>query len=135
MTRRYDMVEHTADLSFQLFGSTLAELFICAAEAMFSQLSNEPVIDRTTTLSVAVEGQDLESLLVNWLNELLYLHETRREVYGHFQILALSPHQLKARVAAQPQHSAPMMIKAATYHGLAITESASGYEATVVFDV
>ena len=82
-----------------------------------------------------MEGTDYESLLVNWLNELLYLHETRREAYSDFAITELSSQRMLAAVTGAPCTEAQMLIKAATYHGLSIAPTRSGYKATILFDV
>jgi SHS2 domain-containing protein len=135
LSRRYRLVEHTADLAIRLYASTICELFVCAAEAMFQQLVGKGTVPAVSSVSVCVEGTDYESLLVNWLNELLYLHETRREAYSNFSITTLSPEGLNAIAMCAPFTEARMLIKAATYHGLSVTPTRSGYKATVLFDV
>lgn len=74
-------IEHIADRAFRVRGRDLKELFTHAAEALIAiegrRKSATPIAERP----VDVEGFDRESLLVNWLNEILYLGETRRETY------------------------------------------------------
>jgi len=84
---------------------------------------------------VEVQGSDSESLLVNWLNELLYLHETEQQVYTDFDIQELTSTCLKATVFGGETQEVQLIIKAATYHNLSIRQTKSGYQATVVFDV
>jgi len=131
----YEQLEHTADLALRIYGRDLRELFANAAYAMFSQLADVEHIASTAQQVVRVEGADRESLLVNWLNELLYLHETRGEVYSTFEIHELSPTSLRATVRGQKSEDIDTIIKGATYHDLSINQTASGYVATVVFDV
>lgn len=135
MSRRFRLVEHTADLAIRISASTMPELFICAAEAMFAQLARPATALPQSMLPVSVDGTDYESLLVNWLNELLFLHETNRQTYTEFLISDLSPQRLEATVKGAPLAEARMLIKAATYHGLSIKATSSGYSATVLFDV
>jgi SHS2 domain-containing protein len=134
--QRYEQLEHTADLALRIYGQDLRELFANAAFAMFSQLA-EDIEHMATPISrqVAVEGIDYESLLVNWLNELLYLHDAKREIYAAFDIHELSPYQLKATVRGDRNQNIRSIIKGATYHGLAIVQTAEGYTATIIFDV
>jgi SHS2 domain-containing protein len=134
MMPRYEVLEHTADLALRIHGHDLRELFANAAYAMFSQLAN---LEYAPDLQhqVAVEGSDYESLLVNWLNELLYLHETRGEVYTVFDIEQLTAQYLQATVHGTRSQDVEMIIKAATFHDLAIQTTGDGYAATVVFDV
>jgi SHS2 domain-containing protein len=132
---RYEQLEHTADLALRIYGRTLRELFANAAFAMFSQLTD---LQQTVSLlqrEVEVEGIDYESLLVNWLNELLYLQDTRHEAYATFEIHRLSRRRLQATVRGTRTEDIHGIIKAATYHDLTIGRAGKGYLATVVFDV
>jgi len=133
--RRFEELEHTADLALRVYGRDLADLFETAAYAMFCQLADLSVSEPIREMQVQVEGTDWESLLVNWLNELLYLHETSGLVYVDFEVLELSPQRLEARVAGAPASVVRGIIKAATYYDLSIVQSDQGYAATVVFDV
>lgn len=133
--RRYELLEHTADLALRVYGLDLRELFANAAFAMFSQLADIELIETPISRQVAVEGVDYESVLVNWLNELLYLHDTKREIYASFDIHELTPYQLRATVYGDKNQEIHTVIKGATYHDLDIVQTAEGYIATVVFDV
>jgi SHS2 domain-containing protein len=135
MTACYEQLEHTADLALRIRGRNLQELFANAAYAMFSQLADVDHIVPTVQHLVRIEGTDREALLVNWLNELLYLHETQGQVYSAFDIHELSPHSLRATVRGDQSEDIHTIIKAATHHDLAINETPEGYVATVVFDV
>lgn len=135
MRRRYQQLEHKADLALRIYGADLRELFANAAYAMFSQLADVARVKAAVHQHVEVEGSDDESLLVNWLNELLYLHETEGQVYSEFDIQELTPTCLKATLFGAEARDVQMIIKAATYHNLAIRQTKSGYQATVVFDV
>lgn len=135
MTPRYEQLEHTADIALRIYGRDLQELFVNAAYAMFSQLTDVEHVAPAVRHVVTVEGTDHESVLVNWLNELLYLHETRGEAYSAFDIHELSSHGLRATVGGEHTEAIEMIIKAATYHDLAISETSGGFVVTVVFDV
>lgn len=135
MIPRYEQLEHTADLALRIHGQDLNELFANAAYAMFSQLTDVEGITPSVQHQVTVEGTDYESLLVNWLNELLYLHETRGEVYSVFDIHKLSPERLQATVQGGHNENIYTIIKAATYHDLTVSKTTEAYTATVVFDV
>jgi len=135
MTARFEQLEHTADLALRVFASSLSELFATAALAMFSQLADLTSIAASVQLQVVLESLERESLLVDWLNELLYLHETRGEVYTEFTFEELSHHRLRARVSGGQPAQTYTIIKAATYHDLSIRATQDGLVATIVFDV
>jgi SHS2 domain-containing protein len=135
MKPRYEQLEHTADVALRVYGGSLQELFANAAYAMFSQLADLTQIQPAGHELVSVEGSDYESLLVNWLNELLYLHEVRNQVYSVFDITELSQRGLQATVRGAHASDVYTIVKAATYHDLAICRTAEGYSATIVLDV
>lgn len=160
--KRFEEIPHTADWSFRAFGKDLRELFENAAFAIFTmQGATSVVISREqgdreiskahdeisrrdaarndnqefTPRTVGVSGIDYESLLVNWLTELLWLQESNHETYQRFQIDALSPTELRAQVFGAPITQLDKIIKAVTYHNLKIEQTTSGWEVTVVVDV
>ena len=132
---RYEEVEHTADACIRAFGRDLPELFANAAHGMFDLLADMEKLHPTIEREVSLEASDLETLLVDWLGELLYLREAHGEVYKEFEITTLSSAELKA-VAKGGKGFVPRMdIKAVTYHDLEIAKTEEGYVATIVFDV
>lgn len=134
MGKSYEEVEHTADLALRVHGKDTKELFVNAARAMFAEIGGEPGSPRIER-EVQVEGVDYESLLVNWLNELLYLYEANRETWVDFEIVELEPDRLTAIVRGGPTSEAHTLIKAATLHNIAIQERDEGLRVTIVFDV
>ncbi|MBC8262602.1 MAG: archease [Anaerolineales bacterium] len=135
MSDRFEEIEHTADLAIRAYGRDMSELFANAAHGMFALMVEHSVEEPICEREVSLEGMDQESLLVDWLNELIYLHEVEGETYSQFDIETLSPTQLKAHVTGGPTKSKTKAIKAATFHELAIEEMADGLVATIVFDV
>jgi SHS2 domain-containing protein len=131
----YEEVEHTADLALRIRGRTVPELFANAAYAMFDRMANLERVPLTATRRLRVSGLDLEGLLVSWLNELLFLQETRHEIYREFTIHSFTMTSLQASVSGGPAQDQHTIIKGATFHNLAIEPTAEGYVTTVVFDV
>ena len=85
---------------------------------------------------VSVDSFDPESLMVDWLGELLYLYETTDRVIAAAEVTDWSPTHLTARVELRPSSAAPAMhIKAVTYHQLQVTEEEDGWMAQVYFDI
>jgi SHS2 domain-containing protein len=135
MSERFEEIEHTADLAIRAYGRDMRELFANAAQGMFALMAEPSVEAPACNREVSLEASDYEGLLVDWLNELIYLHEVENETYSQFNIETLSPEQLKARVTGGPTKIRTKAIKAATFHDLAIKETANGFVATIVFDV
>jgi SHS2 domain-containing protein len=132
---RFREVEHTADRAFTVRGGDLAELFALAAHALCA-IQGQPTDTReTVSREVEVSGVDRETLLVNWLNEVLYLQDVHKECYSRFAVAAVSETSLRAFVHGEANASSRRTIKAVTFHGLRIERLADGWEATIVVDV
>ncbi|MBI4675394.1 MAG: archease [Chloroflexi bacterium] len=131
---RYTEIDHTADWAFRAYGSTLQELFENAAYAIFAL---EGALDAQSTLTreIKVEGVDREALLVNWLNELLFLQETKHETFQKFNFTEFSDTKLKATIHGAPAKAVTKFIKAVTFHDLKIEQTDKGWQATIVVDV
>jgi SHS2 domain-containing protein len=132
--QNYELIPHTGDLAIRIWGTTLPELFINAASALFSVMT-QGVTGEPAERNVDIDGSDKEELLVNWLNELIFLHETENISVVACQVLALTPTHLTAHVTERTTQETLLVIKAATYHNLLIQETDHGVETTVVFDI
>jgi SHS2 domain-containing protein len=132
-------LDHTADAGIIVQATTLEELFARAAWAMFSLLTDVPIIQPRLSTRLSVEATDRPALLVRWLAELNFLHVTRHELYCRFDILSLSDTQLVAEVRGEKvdltRHSVYTEIKAVTFHGLQIEPMGSGWKAQIIFDL
>jgi SHS2 domain-containing protein len=83
---------------------------------------------------VSLHSIDKETLLVDWLNELLYLHEMDGVVYVDFEIGEASATTLEAVVKGTEQWLPKTAIKAVTFNDLHVAQTPQGYAATIVFD-
>ncbi len=111
-------------------------MFVNAAYGMFSLVSEMDGLVATTVHDVDLAANDRESLLLDWLDELLFLHDTTDEVLICFDIEELSDTRLRARVQGTRLAQLKREIKAVTYHDLKIEQTPKGeYAATVVFDI
>lgn len=134
---RYREVEHTADRALWVWGQSVPALFVGAARGMVS-LMNDP--DREGRVAtqwriVSLEALDRESLLVEWLNELLYLAESEGLLLCAFEIESLTDTTLEGRAGGVPAEEIKGDIKAATYHDLALEENEGGWSTLITFDV
>jgi SHS2 domain-containing protein len=134
----FEIIDHTADIGIVAHGESLREVFANAARAMFSLIADLDDVDESISCDVEVSGEDQEVLLVEWLNELIYLFDARNMVFRRFEILDIGRISLKARVYGEKldlsRHRLKMVIKAATYHILKV-ERDDGFRAQVLFDV
>lgn len=130
----YERIEHTADLAIRVTGEDLPDLFANAAAALFDLMAEPPAtVDRQH--EVVVESIDLEGLLVDWLNKLIFMHEVNSETYTRFEITALSAEELRATVFGGATTRKLKTVKAATFHELVVAETDVGAQAQIIFDV
>jgi SHS2 domain-containing protein len=141
-TRGFTPLEHTADKSIEAWGATLPDLFVAAAEGMFSEAEDLAAIRAETQWALDLEAASRDVLLRAWLAELLWLGERDELAPCRFQVHSVSgpPWRLSATVhggpppADRPHTGAP--IKAVTYHQLRVWHDGAGtWRARVVFDV
>jgi SHS2 domain-containing protein len=83
---RFEFIEHTADIGVKAFGGSLEELFENAARGMFSIMIELDKVKSTGVFKVSIEARDKEQLLVDWLSELLYIHEVHNVVLNDFEL-------------------------------------------------
>jgi SHS2 domain-containing protein len=135
----FRILEHTADVGFEAFGATREEAFVNAARALFYLIVELDSIELREEVSVQVQGPDPESVLVNWLSELLYLHDAEGWLFRDFEIMSLRDDSLSARARGEKfqrsRHQAKLLVKAITYHQLALEKTAQGWRAQVYVDI
>lgn len=139
--RPYEVFEHTADVGLHAYGRDLPELFSHAAQGMESLMIALEQIKPTTTREVTVEAHDHLSLLIGWLDELIFLFDTQFLLVRDVEILDLTETRLQARVTGEAydaqRHELASAIKAVTWHEAAITrdEASGSYQARIIFDI
>lgn len=134
----FELLEHTADLKIRVLSQDLPELFINAGLAIAAQQNpqiKEQPLKKAIWESVEIKSADQESLLIDWLNEILSRSDLNDKVYAKFQIEELSETRLRARIAGQKVSQKQIDIKAATYHDLEIKQINSHWQAIIVFDI
>ncbi len=132
---RYEEVEHTADRALRVWGDGLPSLFIGAARGMYHLMADLDGLVATEWCDVLVESLDPEGLLVEWLNELLFLTEMKGLLFVDYQIDSLDESTLVARAGGVASEPTKAQIKAATYHGLLIVSEGTGRSTVLTFDV
>ncbi len=127
-------VDHTADLALHIQGRDLADLFITAALGMSHLIALPDTTSPGRLVPLALTAPDVETLLVDWLNELLYLGEMEEIVFMEGDFSELSPVRLVGQVLMLPIAEYRNYVKAATYHNLRVRKTTNGYTTTIVFD-
>jgi SHS2 domain-containing protein len=137
------MLDHTADVGFELGASTLEELFDEARRALLMVVFERPPEEGGEGQEIRLSAPDRETLLVRWLNELIYLvqdigfvpvgAEIRIQKTGGAGL------SLRANLTGAPllleEYGWQGEIKSATFHGLDVSNDGEGWHARVILDV
>jgi len=139
MEKGFELIDHTADIGIIAHGDTVSQVFANAARGLFSIIADLGDVRESEHRDIELEAPDRESLLVEWLNHLIYLFDTENIIFTKFDITRLSDTHLHAAAygekADNSRHRLKTGVKAATYHMLNIGKKADGYRAQVLFDI
>jgi SHS2 domain-containing protein len=135
----FEFFDHTADLGLRIHAPDLNALFADGGQALLSVIvSDSNTVEPRDRLTVRVAGTDLEYLFVDWLDELLFLFESKRFLASEFET-QLDDTGISATVRGEPcdpaRHALAHEVKAVTYHGLTVEQSADGWRAEVILDI
>jgi SHS2 domain-containing protein len=126
---KYEFIEHTADIGIKAYGESVEESFANAALGMFNVMTDVSKVEPVGEYEVKVESDNLENLLVDWLGELLFLHETQDVLLSEFDVkidgLSLDA-KVKGETIDREKHELRDDVKAITYHMLEVNQE-EGY--------
>jgi SHS2 domain-containing protein len=139
----YTFLDHTADVAVELTASSAAALFADAAVAFADTLIDLDAIRETTSRTITVSAPELDLLLLDWLGELLFAFEAQNLLVRRADVnLAGEPgaYTLDATIHGETldplRHGIKVLIKAVTYHGLAVEQRGpDDWWARVIFDI
>ncbi len=138
MKKDFEIFDHTADVGIIAYGADLRQAFANAARALFSLITELDDVEEVTHRDMELAASDEESLLVAWLNELVYRFDTEGIIFKRFDITQLNNTHLKARGYGEKvdssRHKLKTGVKAATYHMLKV-EKNDGFRVQVLFDI
>ncbi len=139
--KRYELIDHTADIAIKAYGATLEEAFAVAAGAMFEIITDEATITPMRRIELEVESDDRESLLVAFLSELIVKHEVEGLVLNHFVVTFVGEKRLKASAWGEnfddAKHGGGTHVKGVSYHMMEINDGKgeTPCHVQVLFDV
>ena len=135
--KKFKILEHPSDFKIMVFGKEKKELFENAMIGMFEGARyEEEVKSQKSKVKIKILSLDLPSLLVDFLSEVLYLCETKKEVYQKIEFEKLTEKELKGILLGKKLKKIGISIKGVTYHGLNIHQRKNGiWQAIVLFDI
>lgn len=137
--RAFEIIDHVADVGIVAYGTDVEELFSNAALALFSLITEPESIEEKLHLDLEVSSEGRDRLLVEWLNELIYLFDAERILFNRFDIKRLTHNELKATCYGEGfdpmKHKIKIGVKAATYHMLKLDKNGDGCKAQIILDI
>lgn len=135
----FKIIEHTADTGFEVKAGSLADVFRTAAQALF-QLMWEIDGDRAAErVDLEINGIDTQELMVNFLEEFLYLYDARGLVCTRVEINSVADKKLTATAWLQPFDSELdqeiLGVKAITYHQMYVGRQGNQWLGRVFLDI
>lgn len=138
MAGDYEIVDHTADVAIVARGADVGEAFANAGRALLSLVTDPDSVSEVVERRIELSADDLEDLLVAWLNELIYLFDAENLLLSGFDVRPVGDTGLVATVRGEPvdktRHQLKLGVKAATHHMLEIDRD-NGVRLQVLFDI
>ena len=139
MEKAFEVIDHTADIGITAYGADIKQVFANAAVALFSLMVELNDIKEDVQRDLHLSAEDDEILIVEWLNELIYIFDVEHIIFKRFEIVDFASGQIKAKCFGEKirpgQHELKREIKAATHHMLRISKDHNGYKVQVIFDI
>ncbi|MBW2992161.1 archease [Candidatus Woesearchaeota archaeon] len=127
----------TSDVLFEAYGKDLKELFENAAEALASVQCKLDLIEPKEPRLVELEAENIDDLMINWLQEIIALVDTEEMFFSKFDIKEISETKLTAEIWGEPitPEKGETVVKAVTYHKFKLEKIKEKFVATVSLDI
>ena len=137
--KRFEILDHTADIGIIVYGENLGALFENAGEAFFHLITDLRKVRRRMEKRIDIGGESLDRLMVDWLSELLYLHDVEGLLFKGFRIDSVGEDGLSAIAKGEPfqegVHVIKTQVKAVTYHRIEVRQEKGRWRAQVIIDL
>ncbi len=139
VTRRFEVFDHTADIGLIVYGENLKALFENAGEAFFRIITDVRKVRYRVEKRIDIGGESLDRLMVDWLSELLYLHDVENLLFRGFKVESAGEDGLRAVAKGEPfqegVHVIKTEVKAVTYHRIEVRQEKECWRAQIVLDL
>jgi protein archease len=139
MSAGYEHFDMEADVGVRAWAPTLEEAFAQTALGVFALIVPPEDVAPQETREVRAQGDGLESVLVNWINECLYVHEIEGFAVHRVTVTAQPGAFVHGVLHGEPldlsRHRVGTVVKGATLHAVAVTKSGDHYDIRLVVDV
>ena len=135
----WEHFHHQADIGVRGSGPSVEAAFEQAALALTAVMTDPASVKPSMSVEIHCDAPDIELLLADWLNALIYETATRHMLFGRFDV-SLDGTRLSGVAWGEPidrqRHKPAVEIKGATYTELAVRQVDDGeWVAQCVVDV
>ncbi len=128
--KKFEFLEHTADAKFRAYGKNFEEAFMNSAFAMTSLMYDAEMVAAFKIEKIIVRGKDMEQLLYNFIEELLFLQDSKQFVmHGFVNPIKILKKDGKFKLTAEiigdsikEEYKIRPVVKAVTYSEMEISE-------------
>jgi len=135
----WEYFEVAADIGVHAWGADLAACFRQCGLAVFNLMVPLDAVRPEESREVGAQGETPEALLVNWVNELLYLHDVEGFVAHDLARPEIDGTRLHVTLTGEPvdpgRHPRGSVVKAATFHQLVLDEQPGRVSARLILDI
>jgi SHS2 domain-containing protein len=136
--KKFEYFEATADIGLKAYGKDMNEAFENASLAIFNIISDTSNIDAVKDIEFEITSEDEISLLYDYLEELLFYHETEFMLFSKFHVEIDDTLHLKAKIGGEEinwdKHERKTEIKAITFHKMDVKKT-SHVEVQAIVDL
>lgn len=134
---KFEILDHTSDLKIKITAPKKEDIFFLAMKGMFEGARYEfEKKEKNKKVKIKIKSFDFHSLLVDFLNEVLYLTETKKLVFQKMLPKKITDNELEAILIGKKLKRMGIHIKGVTYYGLDVSQNKEGkWEATILFDI
>jgi SHS2 domain-containing protein len=135
--KKFKFLEHTADVKFQAFGNSLEKVFENSALALKEIICGKIKIKENKEVIIKVKGKDFESLLYNFLEEIIYLLDAKKFIISKINHIEIKNFKLKAILIGDKASNYKFNngVKAITYNEMFVKHKGKNWISQVVIDV
>ena len=138
--KKYKFIDHTADVMFEAYGENLNKVFENAALATFEVQCNLKKVERKVKKKIKLKNEDMEKLLFDFLEELIYLKDAKYLLFNKFKVKidkekGTLTAEIKGEKIDPKKHELKTDVKAVTLHKFELKKVKEGYKVRVILDI
>lgn len=133
-SKKYQILEHPADLKIKIWGNTLEDFFQNILAAIFSATGPE-ITDQEAKIKIEIKAQDLENLVFDFLTEVIYQMDINDAVFLKINFSEINETKIVAEITGRKIKKLATEIKGITWHDFEVKRGTDGLRATLLFDI